>query len=92
MLKNQLIENIRHLSKDHIEGCKDCEYRYACYDCRPDSNGADKYAKPWNCSYDPYKGEWLDLKEMYKGLKKKNIKAKDVAFEEKNKTKETVCT
>lgn len=23
------------LTKDYIEGCKDCEYRYTCFDCRP---------------------------------------------------------
>jgi radical SAM protein with 4Fe4S-binding SPASM domain len=49
-------QNIRTLNKDKIEGCMDCEYRYACYDCRPDSNGNGKYAKPWYCTYDPYSG------------------------------------
>lgn len=64
-LKEIINESIRTLSKDHIETCKSCEYRYACFDCRPDSNGADKYAKPWYCSYDPLTGTWQDLKEMF---------------------------
>ena len=67
-LQNILRENISTLSKDHINVCKDCEYRYACFDCRPDSNGADKYAKPWYCTYDPYTGKWQDVKKMYELL------------------------
>lgn len=62
-------DNIRKLSNDHIAVCKDCEYRYTCYDCRPNSNNAGKYDKPWFCSYDPYTGEWQDLKIMFKNLR-----------------------
>ncbi len=51
---------IFNISKDHVEGCKDCEFRYCCFDCRPDSLSDDVYAKPWYCTYDPYIGEWLD--------------------------------
>ncbi len=59
----------RYLSKDDIEGCQDCEYRYNCFDCRPDSNGRGQYQKPWYCSYNPYTGEWADLEDMYHTLK-----------------------
>lgn len=44
------------ITKDHIEGCKDCEFRYACFDCRPDAmgdNDGNMLAKP-SCGYDPY--------------------------------------
>lgn len=49
------------LSKNNIKTCKDCEYRYACSDCRPLAKGQtnDLYAKPKNCLYNPYQGEWL---------------------------------
>ncbi len=53
-------DDIRSLTKDFIDGCNQCEYRYFCYDCRPDSMGAEKYAKPWYCSYEPATGEWTD--------------------------------
>lgn len=45
------------LSKDRIPGCSECEYRYACFDCRPDAMGAtnDLRKKP-NCGYDPRLG------------------------------------
>ena len=56
---NELLNNeIRFLNKDKVTVCRDCEYRYACYDCRPDSNNSPVYSKPWNCTYDPYSGEW----------------------------------
>jgi radical SAM protein with 4Fe4S-binding SPASM domain len=65
LINNQL----RGCTKDKIEGCKICEYRYACFDCRPNSNGEKIDAKPWYCSYDPKKGKWLDLKKMFSELK-----------------------
>ena len=44
----------RSLSKDNIDGCKECEFRLGCFDCRPDAIGTsgDVYKKP-NCGYDP---------------------------------------
>jgi radical SAM protein with 4Fe4S-binding SPASM domain len=50
------------LSYDRIEICKDCEYRYACKDCRPVTIGStgELTAKSIHCSYDPYSGEWVD--------------------------------
>lgn len=52
----------RGMSKDNIEGCSECEYRYACFDCRvkASSGGVGITAKPWWCMYDPSKGEWKD--------------------------------
>ena len=53
---------VRSLNKDKVEVCKDCEYRYCCFDCRPKAQGAsfnnNLYAKPADCLYDPYSGEW----------------------------------
>lgn len=54
-------EDIKRLNKDRVDTCKDCEYRYLCHDCRPDSlHGDNTHAKPWHCPYDPYSGEWED--------------------------------
>jgi len=50
-----------YLTKDFIEDCKDCEFRYACFDCRPDSINNNFYAKPWYCVYNPYTGKWKDV-------------------------------
>ncbi|WP_294287287.1 grasp-with-spasm system SPASM domain peptide maturase [uncultured Chryseobacterium sp.] len=53
-----------NLTKDHIEVCKDCEFRYICTDCRAfteqthfDENRLD-VSKPLKCGYNPYTAEW----------------------------------
>ena len=55
-----------NLTKDHIEICKDCEFRYICTDCRAyterthtNTEGLDT-SKPLKCGYDPYTGEWQE--------------------------------
>jgi len=63
IFSTDLTRNFRGLSKDHIDVCRDCEYRYCCFDCRVRARGLSKndnyYAKPWWCCYDPYKGKWI---------------------------------
>ncbi|RST27571.1 grasp-with-spasm system SPASM domain peptide maturase [Chryseobacterium lacus] len=55
-----------NLTKDHIEVCKDCEFRYICTDCRAytertheNSEGLDT-SKPLKCGYNPYTGKWAE--------------------------------
>ncbi|WP_027386087.1 grasp-with-spasm system SPASM domain peptide maturase [Chryseobacterium gregarium] len=55
-----------NLTKDNIEVCKDCEFRYICTDCRAyterthfSEEGLD-ISKPLKCGYNPYIGEWED--------------------------------
>ncbi|MBC9909090.1 grasp-with-spasm system SPASM domain peptide maturase [Chitinophaga varians] len=43
------------ISKDKIQVCRDCEYRYICSDCR--AYLEDPLMKPAKCSYNPYQGE-----------------------------------
>ncbi|WP_294301005.1 grasp-with-spasm system SPASM domain peptide maturase [uncultured Chryseobacterium sp.] len=64
-----------NISKDSIEVCKDCEFRYICTDCRAyterthvDKNNFD-LSKPLKCSYDPYTG---NLNPWTKDESKKN--------------------
>lgn len=59
-------------TKDQIDVCKDCEFRYVCTDCRAYiENPEDQYSKPLKCGYDPYTNEW---KEWSKNpLKQKTI-------------------
>ncbi len=59
IIDDYLISNFWKISKDYIENCKDCEYRYVCRDCRPVCMKEDNiFAKGNNCSYNPYKGIW----------------------------------
>ena len=53
-----------NLTKDHIEVCKDCEFRYICTDCRAYTERTHEIkegldvSKPLKCGYSPYTGEW----------------------------------
>ncbi|MDO8622373.1 MAG: radical SAM protein [bacterium] len=62
ILGSDVSEQFRTLSKDRVEVCRDCEYRYCCFDCRPRAQGmsvnGDRYAKPAECHHDPYTGAW----------------------------------
>lgn len=54
------ISKFWNMTRDDIDICKDCEYRYFCKDCRPiekdTSGGLNKRTR--FCLYNPYTGEW----------------------------------
>lgn len=56
-------ETFRRLSKEKIDKCQECEFKYVCFDCREIVFRAtgDLYAANPFCSYDPVKGEWGEL-------------------------------
>ncbi|MDR2836826.1 MAG: grasp-with-spasm system SPASM domain peptide maturase [Bacteroidales bacterium] len=48
-----------NISKDKIDVCKDCEYRYMCLDCRCFiKDPGNIYSQPAKCSYNPYICKW----------------------------------
>ncbi len=49
------------LSREKIETCIECEYRYACPDCRALEKSAtgNLYGRKY-CAYNPKKGKWID--------------------------------
>jgi SPASM domain peptide maturase of grasp-with-spasm system len=53
-----------HVTRDQVEVCRDCEFRYVCTDCRaytaPSPTG---HGKPARCAYDPYTAIWADEAE-----------------------------
>lgn len=54
-----------NVTKDMIEACKDCEYRYICTDCRAYTernhfDGDIDLSKPLKCGYNPYTNEWAE--------------------------------
>lgn len=54
-----LLSKCWECSLELIDTCCDCEFRYACIDCRAtaeSTNGRNK--KNPRCKYDPYKGRW----------------------------------
>ncbi len=64
VVTGQKLEVIWKSTKDNVLVCKDCEYRYVCFDCRPLAEGVNrgrgKYlTAPYpRCTYNPYTGEW----------------------------------
>jgi SPASM domain peptide maturase of grasp-with-spasm system len=47
------------VSKDQVDVCRDCEFRFVCTDCRAfTQNAADPLSKPAKCAYDPYTAQW----------------------------------
>jgi len=47
------------ITKDQVKKCRDCEFRFFCYDCRAFlEDPADRYSKPLKCGYDPYSASW----------------------------------
>lgn len=67
----QLNNNIRKFTKDKIKECSECEYRYACFDCRPNSLSKKLNEKPWYCTYQPLTGMWENIDEFISNLKSK---------------------
>lgn len=60
ILLSKQLRTMWDLSKDSINVCKDCEFRYACKDCRPlgECDKGDFLGKYSRCTYDPYTGNW----------------------------------
>lgn len=59
------IKKYWNVTKDKIDVCKDCEFRYICTDCRAYTerthfdDGID-LSKPLKCGYNPYTNEWAE--------------------------------
>lgn len=62
VVKTKNIKKLWNISKDDINGCKDCEFRYICLDCRAYTENDNKYSKPKKCDYDPYTNKWKNEK------------------------------
>jgi SPASM domain peptide maturase of grasp-with-spasm system len=53
------------ITKDEVEICRDCEFRYICTDCRAYTQDvSNPYSKPAKCGYDPYFAQWNEIKEL----------------------------
>jgi SPASM domain peptide maturase of grasp-with-spasm system len=58
-IKGEGFKDKWQIRKDQVKVCMDCEFRYACSDCRAYvEDPADIYSKPLKCGYDPYTGQW----------------------------------
>ena len=61
IIEKSAIKECWSITLDKVEGCRKCEYRYACFDCRPlaQANDSEKkwLAKPQWCQYEPTIGK-----------------------------------
>ena len=60
LLKSDMIKKYWYFSFDEITPCRNCEYRFACKDCRPMAYGEHGCLTDQNprCCYDPAAGKW----------------------------------
>jgi radical SAM protein with 4Fe4S-binding SPASM domain len=65
IIKGEIMLSYWKLTKDKVEVCNDCEYRYVCQDCRPWAYGftGKLTAKSPRCTYNPYTSVWANAKE-----------------------------
>jgi len=47
-----------YITKDQVDICKVCEFRYICVDCRAFTKNGDLHSKPKKCSYNPFTMKW----------------------------------
>lgn len=63
IIEGYMIPQFWSISRDCIDECKDCEYRYVCKDCRPIcENKNNMNSKGEVCRYNPYLGIWNESK------------------------------
>jgi SPASM domain peptide maturase of grasp-with-spasm system len=59
VIENEEFKKPWTVTKDQIDICKDCEFRYICTDCRAYvKNENDPFSKPQKCNYNPYLAIW----------------------------------
>lgn len=60
LILTQKCEPYWELTKEKINICKDCEFRYSCPDCRviAEKQTGNLYGKTFGCRYSPGTGEW----------------------------------
>ena len=56
IINSEKLRAFWYMDFSKIENCKDCEYRFACKDCRFLSD--DLYKKKSRCLYQPFEGKW----------------------------------
>ncbi len=61
VVKNKEFKKYWSITKDQVAGCKDCEFRRVCTDCRAYlENPSDIFSKPLKCGYNPLTNEWTE--------------------------------
>lgn len=68
LIKRSEFQKYWLITKEFIEVCKDCEFRFMCVDCRAYvKRKNDIYSQPLKCTYNPYIAKW-EGEEGYKSI------------------------
>lgn len=58
---NDEFRDVWRMNKNEVKGCRDCEFRYICSDCRAYiEDPLDRNSKPLKCGYDIASGIWMN--------------------------------
>ncbi len=69
ILESPRLASLWGLTKDQIDVCRDCEYRYVCGDCRPLAIAkGDLHGSMPRCTYDPLSGQWKSLAGLVENI------------------------
>lgn len=60
VIQSPEFQEVWSVTKDHIDVCQDCEFRYVCTDCRAFTQDNQPLGKPAKCHYDPYTAQWQE--------------------------------
>lgn len=73
----KLQPEIINFSNANVNGCSNCEFRFICSNCPPDSLHGNLFEKPWMCCYCPNNGTWLakedKIRELYSDINQSSI-------------------
>ncbi len=58
VIKQDTFQRLWHITKDKVEVCKDCQYRYMCVDNSELLEVEGKFIRDRVCNFDPYKNIW----------------------------------
>ncbi|MEE9217623.1 MAG: PqqD family peptide modification chaperone [Acidobacteriota bacterium] len=60
VIEGEALQDLWSIDKGQIPVCRDCEFRYGCFDCRALAlkQTGQLRSKPPSCTYDPYAGLW----------------------------------
>lgn len=80
--ESDTMRSLWRITLDDVEGCRECEFRYACFDCRAFANllTDDLRGRDPTCPYDPKTGRWQhgEINMDEKPKRKDNLVAEDM--------------
>jgi len=79
-IEKEGFKDLWFITKDQIDVCKDCEFRYMCTDCRCFIKDPDNiYSQPAKCHYNPYIAKWAG-EEGYVPIEECGSYSKETGF------------